>query len=92
MRVSKWISFHGLALNVTTDLSPFKQIIPCGIMDKQVGSIKTLLAEQSSSKYTDSEILELTHNALINEFSEVFQVELQLSRKSSQDLFTTVCF
>ncbi|XP_042004321.1 octanoyltransferase LIP2p2, chloroplastic-like isoform X2 [Salvia splendens] len=45
IKVSKWIAYHGLALNVSTDLTPFDQIIPCGIRDRQVGSIKGLLNE-----------------------------------------------
>ncbi|CAM8911630.1 hypothetical protein QQ045_033622 [Rhodiola kirilowii] len=86
VRVSKWISFHGLALNVTTNLTPFKQIVPCGIVDKQVGSIKRLLAEPSSSKYTDTQIIDIAHNALIKEFSEVFQIELEQTNCCIQDL------
>ncbi|KAF2541509.1 hypothetical protein F2Q68_00029136 [Brassica cretica] len=43
IRVSKWITYHGLALNVATDLTPFNSIVPCGIRDRQVGSIKCLL-------------------------------------------------
>nr|KJB58356.1 hypothetical protein B456_009G206100 [Gossypium raimondii] len=40
VRVSKWITYHGLALNVTTDLTPFSWIVPCGLRHRQVGSIK----------------------------------------------------
>ncbi|CAM6090684.1 unnamed protein product [Calypogeia fissa] len=43
VRVSRWISYHGLALNVNTDLAPFQNIIPCGIGDRPVGSIQQLL-------------------------------------------------
>ncbi|XP_038715725.1 octanoyltransferase LIP2p, chloroplastic-like isoform X3 [Tripterygium wilfordii] len=45
IRVSQWITYHGLALNVCMDLAPFHQIIPCGIRDRRVGSIKGLLEE-----------------------------------------------
>ncbi|KAA8548847.1 hypothetical protein F0562_000531 [Nyssa sinensis] len=34
IRVSQWVAYHGLALNVTTDLTPFQQIVPCGIRDR----------------------------------------------------------
>lgn len=82
IRVSQWIAYHGLALNVTTDLSPFQKIVPCGIRDRQVGSIKGLLREHWLSKQSgmhhtdDSKLLDITHKSLVQEFSEVFQVEL----------------
>jgi len=40
IRCSRWITMHGFALNVNTDLSYFNNIIPCGIVNKQVTSIK----------------------------------------------------
>ncbi len=40
VRCSRWVTMHGLALNVNTDLSYFKNIIPCGIDDKAVTSIE----------------------------------------------------
>lgn len=83
IRASQWITYHGLALNVTTDLSPFSWIVPCGIQDRQVGSIKKLLKkDQSSTKETDLDhphdchLLDVTHDSLIKEFSEVFEVEV----------------
>ncbi|MGY6528603.1 MAG: lipoyl(octanoyl) transferase LipB [Cyanobacterium sp.] len=36
IKVKRWITMHGLAINVTCDLSGFEQIIPCGIRDKSV--------------------------------------------------------
>jgi lipoyl(octanoyl) transferase len=40
VRCSRWITMHGFAMNVNTDLSYFNNIIPCGIQNKQVTSIK----------------------------------------------------
>ena len=40
VRCSRWITMHGFALNVNTDLNYFNHIIPCGIQHKQVTSIK----------------------------------------------------
>jgi lipoyl(octanoyl) transferase len=42
VRVSRWVSWHGLALNVNPDLSHFSGIVPCGISDHGVTSMAAL--------------------------------------------------
>ena len=42
IKVRKWIAYHGFSLNVSNDLSKYKSIIPCGIKDKGITSLKEL--------------------------------------------------
>ena len=42
IRVSKWIAYHGFAININNDLSKYKNIIPCGISDKGVLNLKKI--------------------------------------------------
>ncbi|CAN1230026.1 Octanoyltransferase LIP2p, chloroplastic [Linum perenne] len=71
VKVSRWITCHGIALNVTTDLTPFNWIEPCGIKNRKVGSIKSLL-----SGLDDSQLIETAYQSLIKEFSEVFELRI----------------
>ena len=42
VRVSKWIAYHGFAININNNLSKYKSIIPCGIKDKGVINLKKI--------------------------------------------------
>lgn len=46
VKASRWVTIHGFALNVNTDLRYFEYIIPCGIKDKQVTSLKRELEKE----------------------------------------------
>ena len=42
VRVSKWIAYHGFAINISNDLTKYQNIIPCGISDKGVTNLKSI--------------------------------------------------
>ena len=67
IKVRRWITMHGFALNVCPDLSGFKDIVPCGIEDKPVGSL---------AQFIPGITLEQVRFDLAIAFSEVFQVQL----------------
>ncbi|GCA84368.1 octanoyltransferase [Microcystis aeruginosa NIES-2522] len=67
IKVSRWITYHGFAINVCPDLSGFAEIIPCGIANKPVGSLEQFLPNIS---------LMQVQQDLSRVFASVFGVEL----------------
>ena len=49
IRISKWIAYHGFAININNDLENYKKIIPCGISDKGVTNLKNILDQDYSN-------------------------------------------
>ena len=68
VRLSRWVTMHGLALNVNTDLSYYNNIVPCGISDKQVTSIQKEIGKEVD--------IDETRENLRNHLSEVFEMNL----------------
>ncbi len=49
IRVSKWIAYHGFAININNNLENYKKIVPCGISDKGVTNLKNILDQDYSN-------------------------------------------
>ena len=56
VKVSRWVTMHGFALNVNTDLAKFDRIIPCGIFHKGVTSMQLLLGRTLSLEDVQAEL------------------------------------
>lgn len=76
--IRNWVSFHGFALNVNTDLNYFQMITPCGFPGSTITSMKALLARESD--------LRLVKNEVQFNFEEV--MDIHLSRSSEEALET----
>ena len=68
VRASRWCTMHGFAFNVNTDLSYFNHIVPCGISDRGVTSLKKILGREISMQEVRSRFIEA--------FQRVFEVSL----------------
>ena len=64
IRVSKWIAYHGFAININNDLENYKKIIPCGISDKGVTNLKNII-DQDYSDLSDKLIKNFISNLKI---------------------------
>ena len=69
LRVSKWVSMHGFALNVNIDLEQFSLINPCGFSDRKATSISSLRSQDVS--------IEAVTEKLLARFSEVFNAQME---------------
>ncbi len=71
VRVTKFVTMHGLALNVNTDLNYFKHINPCGYIDKSITSLGAELNVNVDTKHTKK--------ILLKYFTEIFELKIHNS-------------
>ena len=71
VHLSRWVTSHGFAFNVATDLSYFDLIVPCGLADKGVTSLARLVGPD------DNAMMENAKTAVVKHFGEVFSREMQ---------------
>lgn len=70
IKVSRWITMHGFALNVCPDMSGFQHIVPCGISDRPVGSL---------AQFRPGVTVDAVRSQIIQAFAEVFNVQVRLA-------------
>ncbi len=68
VRISRWITSHGFAFNVSTDLDYFKLILPCGIANRGVTSLARLLGRPAAPA-----TMEAVEDVVVEQFAAVFE-------------------
>lgn len=75
VKTSRWVTMHGFALNVNPDLSYFNHIVPCGIQDKAVTSLKVELGRDVTMK----QVQEILKEKITN----LFEMNLKVAKHDS---------
>jgi lipoate-protein ligase B len=72
IHVRQWVTWHGFALNVTTDLSPFSLIVPCGIPDVVMTSIEREADGRTGERADGQTLAARARDAVVSEFERAF--------------------
>lgn len=79
VRCSHWVTMHGFAFNINTDLNRYDAIVPCGISDRSITSIATELGQHIDET--------AVQDTLIDQFQDVFDVDIDVHEGSAADSF-----
>jgi len=75
IRCSRWVTMHGFAMNISTELSYFDHIVPCGLRNKKVASLSHILGRPVD--------IETVKKRIISNFEKVFDVKIILKNSAS---------
>ncbi|MCD6322937.1 MAG: lipoyl(octanoyl) transferase LipB [Clostridiales bacterium] len=71
LAIRRWVSMHGFAFNVNTDLSHFRWIVPCGLGDRGVTSVKEQIGNEAD--------FELVKNKIVKAMAEIYDFDYEYS-------------
>ncbi len=77
VHISRWVTSHGLAYNVSTDLRNFELIVPCGIADRKVTSLEKLLGRSVKLAEVKPKLAKYLGEVLGLELREIGRAELR---------------
>ena len=72
VHVKQWVTWHGFALNVTTDLAAFDRIVPCGIAGVTMTSVERELAREPGAGSREPSLWQQTVEAVVRGFEDAF--------------------
>jgi lipoate-protein ligase B len=76
-RLKRWITMHGMSLNVSVNLEGFQTIVPCGLHGESVTSLKKILGDRCPS-------MEWVRDRMVHHFSQVCSRPLEMFQHSGK--------
>jgi lipoate-protein ligase B len=93
VRAKRWVSYHGIALNVCPEMTAFDYIVPCGIADRGVCSVEQLHSQAAAGEGTmwapeRRELLAEYSCALFEAVADVFGVQVEETAETVPQLLS----